>query len=66
MTPARLANSDAAELAEKSCAIVLDRDVYHCSRNLGMLRLLEWLPTLEDRLEIAGRRLAALLNAASH
>jgi hypothetical protein len=56
-------SNNPAEWAEESCRIVSEDGFYPSSRKLGMVYLLEWRLTLEDRLEIAGQRLVKVLNA---
>jgi hypothetical protein len=59
-------SNDPVAWAEESCAIASQDGFYPSSRKLGLLYQLEWQSTEEDRLEVAGQRLAALLNASAH
>jgi hypothetical protein len=57
-------SNDPVQWAEESCRIVADDGFYPRSHTVGLIYLIEWRSTLDDRLQLAGIRLADLLNTA--
>lgn len=56
--------SDPAAWAAESCAVVLQAGVYPAQARIGQDYVDRWRPVAEERVVIAGRRLAGLLNRA--
>ncbi len=59
---ADLGTLDPADWAQASCSIVQDPAFYPANRQPGEAYRIQWLPTLDKQLSLAGLRLAALLN----
>lgn len=58
------ASLDSAEWARESCAVVASAGFYPASAKIDEATYLKrWQPTVDERLSLAGMRLAALLNA---
>ena len=62
--PAIVLPPDAAGWARESCAIVRRPDFYPDSHTISDAYVARWRPLAEERLRLAGSRLAMLLNAA--
>ncbi len=62
--PSRVLPPDAAGWARESCAIVRRPDFYPDGHSISDAYVARWRPLAEERLRVAGSRLAMLLNAA--
>jgi hypothetical protein len=62
--PKQVLPPDAAGWARESCAIVLRDGFYPDGHSVGADYAARWRPLAEERLRVAGSRLATLLNAA--
>jgi len=62
--PASLLPPDAAGWVRESCAIVRRPDFYPAGHKIEDAYVTRWRPLAEERLRVAGSRLAMLLNAA--
>lgn len=62
--PGALSRAAPEAWAEESCAVVSTPGFYPADREVGADYVQQWRGTVEDRLTIAGQRLAAVLNRA--